>query len=398
MRLIYVAIQLKVKELFYNRVYLAVLLLLPLLMSVMGIYSRYNREEISLRAGIYLEEETELGINLREILQKDESIRFMVFEDEATMEKAVSTGKIECGFIIKASIEQAAQTIGEEASIIVLVSPSTIASGPIQETVGAAFFRLTADEIALEVLKDKAYMEGVEQLKEKLGEDIASYYKQGDLMQVKLINHSKIEKMTLNDQESGVMRLGKGVVSIFLFVASLLLGAKCIRERKGGFYKYFEAVGKSIWIMEGATAIASSLYQFLFGALSLYILYGFAQEFIAWEIAKILVGLWVYIMALNSLMLILSWLIQEEQIWMGMIPVLSIASVIFSPVIIDLSSMQSVLKFGSYFFLPYYYLKGKYNILICVVVLSSFLCGLMSQGQRMGYPYKKMRVRRGEKS
>lgn len=375
MKFLCVAIRLKMKELFYNKVYIAVLGLLPLIVGLIGIYGSVCATQARLRAGIYLEEETILSRNLRDVLLQDDSIQFIEFETSEAIEKAVATSEIECGFIIQPSIDEAVSKIGQEASIVALVSPATVASGPMQETVCAAFFRLAADEIAIEVLQEKAYMSGVEDLEKIVEEQVERYYQSEKLMEVELIT-SNDGGETLGENQSrgekmGIIAFGKGVIGVCIFVASLLLGAKGAKERKTAFYNRFKTTGKSMLLVDYTSITASCIYQILSGALGLIILYGLMKGIVLRKIVSELIGLTIYIISMNSLIFMLTKLIKEEQIWLGITPVLSIASVIFCPVIIDFGSIQSILKYGSYFFLPSYYLYGRYDVLIGVILVSS---------------------------
>ena len=364
MKFMYVVIKLKVKELLSYKSYIAVLSLLPIIMGLLGIYGRQQVNEVRLRAGIFIEEKTPLAVGLKEILLKDESIQFIEFETVEAIEKAVATANVECGFVVKPSIEQAVHTMGQEASIMTLVSPATVASGPIQETVGAAFFRLTSDEIALEVLKGKTREQDTSRLKKQIEKKVEAYYKKGDLMQIQCVVSDNRQENALKQQESDVLGFGKGIISLFLFVASMLLGVSITRERKSGFYKYCKGVKGAGGIIEYALLIASSIYQFVAGGLSLYLFYGLLDDLVLGEVIEVLGALGIYIVAMNSLILLVSSVIKEEQIWMGFIPILSIASIIFSPIIIDLTIMDSVLSYGSYMMLPYYYLTGKNDVLV----------------------------------
>lgn len=370
MRLIYIAIKLKVKELLCHKAYVVVLFLLPFLILVLGSYSMKNMEQVSLKAGIYLKEDTPLALRMQEILTQDTSIEFKVYTDEVELEKAVATTQIECGFIITPDIEKVIDEKNDEEAIIMLISPASIAVGPIQETVGAAFFRLTAADVAVNSLKDKPYMQGVEGLEEKINRSVEAYYKNGDLMKVQLVTNDEMDDGIEDNQVISVVQLCKGFIGVFLFVASMLLGVKIVEERKGELYKRFITIKKSLAYIEYVTVAASSLCQMVVGGMALGILYWITKMPLSIELLREFGRLVIYIVAMNSLVLVISLGCTKEEIWLGMIPVLSIAAVIFCPVIIDLSSMQSFLSYVSYCFVTYYYLMGKEAILVGISLLS----------------------------
>ena len=129
------------------------------------------------------------------------------------------------------------------------------------------------------------------------------------------------------------------------------------------------AIKKSQFVVEGAIVIASSLCQILIGGISVVILYGVTK--MEGSIVGDFIEMITYIMAMNSGVLLISLWIKEEQVWFGMIPVLSIACVIFCPIVIDLSSMNSLLRYVSYLFPTYYYLVGKEWMLIGILGMST---------------------------
>ena len=372
MRFMWVAIKLKIKELICNKAYMAVLLLLPILTFALGSYGMRHMKEVSLKAGIYLEEATPLSLKMQELLVQDTSIEYKIYNSVKELQKAVSVAEIECGFIIKKMIEDVAKGEKDKEAIEMLVSPSSIACGPIQETINAAFFRLTAADIALATLENKEYMHDVQGLKEKIDEKIEGYYVDGDLMEAKLVisgDNGEQAKLDLHEN-AGICQLCKGFIGVFLFVASLLLGAKVSEERKGQLYKRFITIRKSQGCIEYAVVIASSLCQMVVGGLALGILYSIVKMPFSIEVVKEFVILGIYIMAMNSVVLLLSLWIRDEQIWIGIIPVLSIACVIFCPIVIDLSNMHSFLRYGSYIFPSYYYLMGKGYTLLGMLLFS----------------------------
>lgn len=370
MRLLFVTVKLKLRELFYNKVYLAVLLCLPILILVLGGYGLKNSEEAGLRAGIYVEEGTKLGVQMQEILAQDKSINFKVYTDENLMEEDVAKAKIECGFLIKKEIEALAAGDGK-AAIEMIVSPSTVASGPIQETVGAAFFRLTAGDVAYATLRSKDYISKDSKMEEKIKERVESYYGEGDLMKVKLLTDGKEKKVGGENQSVGIYQLCKGFLGVFLFVSSLLLGAKIAGERKGAFYKRMKAARKWLGVIEYGNVIAGSLCQAIVGSLSYGILFILLRKCMDIHLIQELGMLVLYVAAMNVGMLWCTLWIKEEQIWLGLIPMLSIASVIFCPIVVDLSQMKTGLRYGSYLFMPYYYLTARIELLLIILVVSA---------------------------
>lgn len=381
MRFAYVAVKLKIKELFNHKAYIAVLLMLPILILVLGGYGVRHIDEASLKVGVYVEEGTTLGQKMQEILIADKSISFETYSNPLQLEKDVAKAEIECGFVIKDSIEQVASGKNEAEAIEMLVSPATVAGGPVQETVGAAFFRLTAGEVAFETLKNKDYMQNAFNLKEEVLEKVESYYGEGDLMKVKLITTGSQQVVESNSKIQGVFQLCKGFIGVFLFVASLLLGVKITGERNSQIYKRFMTIKKSANYVEYANVISSSIFQVIVGSIALIILKGILKDYIEINELQEIGQLCLYIIVMNHVVLFVSLFIKEEQLWFGLIPVLSIACVIFCPIIVNLSTMNSILRYGAYGFITYYYLVKSVGALIWILLVS--LGGYLVLSKRM---------------
>lgn len=370
MRFLRVALKLKIKELLSNRSYLVVLILLPLLTGIIGIQGVKWMGATSLRAGLYFEEVTTLGSAMKEILLKDESIQFEVYDDLKEFEKAVAKGEIECGFSISKDLDEAMEHMNVEGMITLLKSPATIASGVIQETVGAAFYRVTTSDIAFASLKNKDYMQQVTDLKSKVKEQVESYYRNGDLMQVKIVTGNEEKANHQNNKLVSVLQLGKGFIAVFLFVSSLLVGVKLTEERNSECYKRFYTFRKKIKSPELPLVLSHFIVQFLVGMLSLSVIKGTIYQYIEVNLLKEIMHLLLYLISLNTFILCVSLIIRESYIWFGITPILGIACVIFCPIVIDFSNMQTPLKYICYFFVPYYYLKGKLGMLIGIGAIS----------------------------
>lgn len=369
MRFLRVALKLKIKELLSNRSYIIVLILLPLLIGSIGVQGVKWMGATSLRAGLYFEEVTTLGLAMEEILLKDESIQFEVYDDLKELEKAVAKGEIECGFSVSRHLDEVMEE-DLDGVITLLMSPATIASGVIQETVGAAFYRVTTSDIAFASLKNKEYMQQVTELKSKVKEQVESYYRGGDLMQVKIVTGNEEKANHQNNRLASVLQLGKGFIAVFLFISSLLVGVKLTEERNSECYKRFYTFRKKIKSPELPLILSHFIVQFLVGALSLIVMKAVIYQYIEVNLLKEMMHLVLYIISLNAFILCISLIIRESHIWFGITPILGIACVIFCPIVIDFSSMQTPLKYICYFFIPYYYLKGKLGVLIGIEAIS----------------------------
>ena len=370
MRFYYVALKLKLKELLKNKAYVVTLGILPLLIGLIMIYGTAYIDEGTLKAGLW--SDSILGDKITEILLEDEGISFIKYETVEALEHAVATNAIECGFVIDPSIDKQRLEVDFNKTIKVVISPATMAKGALQEVVTAALYRLVAEDIAYMTLENKEYMQEASGLKNWIHDRVESYYVNGDLMQIVFVEGNSEEVSTVNQKREGILRLGKGLIAIFIMISSLLVGVRVIEDRHGKIHSRFCTIGKSALNPDLPIICANIILQVIVGEISLLIMSWGGRNILDVPIVQEGSMLIVYVLCLSILTLLVTEMVPNSELWFSMIPMLTIAAILFCPIVIDLTSMQTGFKYISYFFVPYYYLGGnKYLVsLIGVTIVS----------------------------
>ena len=361
MRFYCVALRLKLKELLRNKAYMVVLIILPILMSLIVSYGKAYIDEGSLKAGLW--SDSILGNRISDILLEDKGINFTKYDTVEILEKAVATNEVECGFVIKPIIDEQKENMSFEKAITVITSPATMAQGPLQEVVTATIYRLVAEDIAYMTLKGKSYMQVEIDLKNWIHQQVEDYYADGELMQIVFVQgDSKVIGATVQKRE-GILRIAKGLMAIFLMMSSLLMGVRLIEDRKGKIYSRFCTIGKGKLNPDLPLVGAHISLQTIVGILALIIIKLSGKEIIYLDLGEEVGLLIAYILCLAALVLLVSELVSSSELWFSMIPICIIAAILFCPIVVDMSSMQTWFKYLSYLMVPYYYLGGTTYLL-----------------------------------
>ena len=373
MRFYGVALRLKLKELLCHKGYLLVLGILPILIAFLMFMSVAYAEETGLKAGVWWDKDSHMGEKLSTYLMQDDAIHFIAYEEIEQLKKSVAIGEIECGFIISSEIDEKRENHNLSEAITIIKSPATMSAGVMQEIVSGGVYRYISADIAYRVLSEKAYMNQEMDLEEWLKAQVETYYVNGDLMQV---DYASGDEVTSKPQQKGegFVRLAKGLIAVFLLISSMLMGERLSEDYNSQLYQRLYTVKKKAIYPEVALVGANMLMQMLVSLVAMLIIGGKAH-LSASELFKEMLLLLVYMSTLSMVVMLGSVWIKSSAMWFSMIPMLIIASIIFCPIVIDLSSMQTPLKYICYLFLPYYYLRGMemMGVLLGVGAVSGLL-------------------------
>lgn len=359
------AFLIKLKQLLLNKGYVIVLLSLPIIVGILVHFSASHIDEATLKVGIYTSEASMLSQQIKEILLKDEAVHFKAYNDESQLRKAVQTGDIECGFILGEDIDSGLEVLELDEKIKLIKSPATSAQGSIREIVTAALYRCIAKDIAYNCLKNKAYIGDLDEMKDFLARQVESYYQDGELMKVQFviqaaqkIEGKKVQKM------SGVIRCAKGLIAVFLLINSILTGVKLTEERRSKFYSRLVVTENRLFVPEVALSCASVFLQLVIGMISLVVIKVCSNGLIAFDLGQEGIALSIYIMSAMCIVLTASQIIKGAHIWFSIVPFMTLSSIIFCPIVFDISQYNAALGKIGYLLVPYYYLVGKEKLIV----------------------------------
>ncbi len=343
------------KRLLKRPSFVIILCLLPCLL----FSYRYLISEDSgvIRVGLCFENgETELAGELREaLLANDIFADFYVCEEEEELYLDVAAGRAECGYLFPEDLPERFLQRDWEAAVTVVVSDNSRYADYISETVYARLFFYLADELVTEFLVTHAdFGSGREEI-EPL---IAEQYKEA-------ANGSSVFQFHYVDWDTGEIRQPKGEKD-----ADHNYLTKPIRGTVALFVLLAGLAGLVFWFQderEGRFA-AFAYYKrpmLSLGSLLLPVLLGGAVGFLCLLLSGIVVGLlrelaamFLYCLLVTAFCNLLRLLVPSVNAVCAMIPILSIASYLCCPVIMDITTFVPALAYIRPILVADYYLEA----------------------------------------
>lgn len=365
------AFLIKLKQLLLDKGYIAVLLSLPLITGVFVWMSVGHIDEATLKVGIYISEDSKLSQQIRDILIQDEVVHFINYEEEDKLRRAVQTADIECGFVFAEDIDDCLKELDLEDKITMIKSPATSAQGSIREIVTAALYRCIAKDIAYNTLMNKSYAGSQEEMEAFLEKQVESYYEDGELMKVEFVVQGTKETVgTKNQKMSGIISAAKGLAAVFILISSILTGVKLTEERKDELYCRLAVLDKKVILPEIPLSCANALLQTVMGVVTLGIIKWCSKGIMTFNFLQESMMLILYIISVMVIILMLSQFIKSGYVWFSIIPFVTITSIVFCPIVFDISQYNALLGKVSYLLVPYYYLVGEEKLMVLAALMT----------------------------
>lgn len=308
--------------------YLIALALCPLLVLAGSLLLPGEAQENEILAGVCLQGDGETDKELLTRLQagSGEQITFCLADEDEIRDK-VAAGQWECGFVFPENLEERLAAGDWEELVTVIVSEGTTLSSPITEQVSAVLLELCWDEIGETYLAQQGVSVSIDRsLEEVLPEE------NWVALEVAVVGGSERTEEPHRGLDYG--SLLPGLAALWLFAASLLAGGELCRWRKEPYVRYaLPSTGLIPLLLPKCVAL--SLASLLSGWLSLAL---------AQAEGKTLAGLLLYELTLGALSLLLGLLPVTERLLPVLLPVMPLISVVFSPLLVDVSRYVPALE------------------------------------------------------
>lgn len=335
--------------LMHHRIWLAVLLAAVILMRTTG----YGREEEASYSGIMIGvcAEDEDGKALISDLQKEEGIFcFQVCEEEEELKRQVENGTLECGYVFPEGFYENLKKGRLHRQITLYYSPASAAHKISYEAVFSHLFEMLSDSVLENYLAQGNFEEKErEEMQARLTELKEQYETNGSTF-------SFVYEKVGEEEKKGedTLNTARGLIAVFIFFMSLLgLGNSLgVTENVGQLPAFMTGKIKEISMDIG---IMGSVLQG--GLLLLFSGTGCGG---AAGIMKEIYGLLFYFFLLEIYMRILRLFLRSPQRVYGMIPVLVLGSLLFSPVLIQIKAYLPAAAWVEKIFPASYYLNLFY--------------------------------------
>ena len=350
---------LQLKRIGKRPLFLCLLLFFPVfLFFLSGAFT--GEEDSRIPVGIYLGTEDTLAKTLCEKLttSEDSLFAFSYADSEEALMKGVQNNRFECGYLFEKELGTELDRNHLKNLITVYTSESTTCTGVLNELVYAALF----EEYSLALLQDTLREAGHLPFTENASQDsplppvtnaeIAQLYRShltdGSTFRIEVILPASSGELQDSGTRAAATPLLRGFTAVFLLLCGFIALLTRVRDKDNGLYTRLHG-------LHGLLCPYLTLLAYLLPS-ALVCLIGLGISGLLTHLGTELLALFCYILALLLFYSVLGALLRNHTLLCAAFPVLVLCTLIFTPVITDLSAFFLWIKAVRYAFPTYYYL------------------------------------------
>lgn len=370
------------KRLFHKKSFLLLLLVFPLLCLIIN--AGTQTEKPLLQAALFFEENSPLAEETTHLLiQKNDVVHFYIVPSKTRLEQDVATSKAECGFIFTKdyTYENILEPTLWKNSVQTVHSPGSMLADSVSELVFESFFQSYCRELLISYLENNDVLKKPSQLSDVLLDAqtlYAEHCEDGSTFSFDFarLSEDSLEKVTLETarlRKTFLAGVCRGILSVLLLLGSLIGGLNLFGDRKNSLFLPIRSNRRII--IEKLDVAAPVLCMAASGIVGMAC-FGILNNPL-WE----LLGLILYVLSLIFGIYLLLRIVKSEAFFRGLMPLFTLGSLVFAPVILDLSTYVKALRIPKYFFLNSLYLDminggAKELFLLLGVTLVLGVCSL----------------------
>lgn len=316
-----------------------------------------SEESGAVRVGLCFEDaEAELSGELREaLLANDIFAEFYVCQEAEELYLDVAAGRAECGYVFPADLPERFLERDWEAAVTLVVSDNSRYADYISEAVYARLFFFLADELVTDYLATHADFGGG---REEIEAFIAERYREASSADSIFVFHyvdgntGEIQPQKGADDvdHNYLTKPIRGTVALFVLLAGLAGLVFWFQDEREGRFAAFAYYKRPLLSL---------------GSLLLPALLGGVVGFFCLELSGIAAGFWwelvamlLYCLLVTAFCNLLRLLIPSVNAVCAMIPILSVASYLCCPVIMDITTFLPALAYIRPILVVDYYLEA----------------------------------------
>ena len=338
-----------IKRLIKNPAFICMIIIMPLLITMFNKVD--TKEEKRILVGIYHEEGDLSKLICENLKDKDGYIKFLVYDNKAEMIEAVETKKLECAYIFPIDFKERLDNYKIKRCITCIESPSTILSSISDEVVFAGIIREYGRNIAVDFAKENNIVVGDGT---NNNEDITKNYERFNTPgKTFSIDYKYIETDGVNSEEikdKTTTYAIHGIVSVLILISGLFGAVKWFEDEKRGLYSSFNSEAK---VMIGFISIlAPTVLMALSGIATIYLSNTYTY------MSREFIDMGLYVLLVCGFSYLLKLIVKSGTDICVILPVVTIGSLIFCPVFIDISNFILFISWINKLFPTFYYLNG----------------------------------------
>lgn len=347
------------KRLWKNKLFFVLLLLFPVCLYLLS-HSFHKEEDTRILVGVCLDTEDSLAKTLHDklIVLDDSLFRFISFSSEEELVKSVQSNRIECGYLLQKDLGKELDKTHLKNLITVYVSENTTCKGIVNELVYANLFEEYSLSLLQECLEDAGHLpfsseesaffslppvteNTIEKSYRRQLEDGSTFR-----FDVQFISEEKTEP--LSGTTAATVPLLRGFTAVFLLLCGFIAMLASYNDERNGVFSRLSTTGRFLY--SRITMVAYLLPSGLICLVGLAV----CDSVSHWGIE--ILGLLCYLLALLLFYTVLGTLVRNHTMLCAAFPMLILCTLVFTPVIADLSAFFPWMKAVRYVLPTYYYL------------------------------------------
>ena len=369
-----------IKRLIKNPAFICMIVIMPLLVTIFNKVD--TKEEKGILVGVYHEDEELSKLVCETLKEKEGYIKFLSYNNKDEMIEAVETKKLECAYIFPPDFKERLDNYKIKRCITCIESPATILSSLSDEVVFAGIIGEYGKNIAIDFAKENNIVIGDDLTnKENIARNYERFNTPGKTFYINYEYIEEDEKNSVEVKDKTTTYAIHGIVSVLILISGLFGAVKWFEDEKRGLYSSFNTIEK---ILIGFISIlAPTVLMALSGILTIYLSNTYtymSREFIAMGLYTLLVCGFSYLLKL---------MVKSGTDICVILPVVTIGSLIFCPVFIDISKFILFISYINKMFPTFYYLNGISRGPSGFIVMAAITLALIFSGMVINYCREK---------
>lgn len=316
-------------------------LLLCLLLPVSCFFIRHleKNSHSSLSVGLYADDADSFTASvLAGLCSENGSVRFQIFDDRDSMIEKTAANGLDCSYAFESGLYARLKDKDYKDRITCYISSSTIMDKLTREMVFSVMFRQMGEEIAVSYAEES----GIFADRQALARISSLYQSYADGEEIFSLDYQYLDTPARDPGQAPTAATMpvRGFIAVFLLVGGLSGGITWLSDRERGL---------------PVPASCQILIPLLFLSVSSCLTLFLTKEAGGW--LKELASLVLYLLLILIFVRILLVFIRNPATLSAAIPVLTLGSLIFCPIFINLRALFPFFKVMEKIFLPYYYLS-----------------------------------------
>lgn len=328
--------------------FMLILVALPILCYFLK--STVKEEGISLKAGIYIESESELTGQIKEhLIHNYESVSFEECATLSELKDKVASNTYECGYVFDKDFEEKLSQNNLDKIVTLYSSPSTFMASLANEYVFSEIFQKYAVNELVEYIssQDIFTIKDMAALSNELHTMYEGYLNSDDTFTFRYItaDNETIDNTSL--LSSYVLFSVRGIIALLIMFVSFIGTLNLYKDTKVGIFLSF---GKVTGLLCKLSEIFSLTFIAGISGFMSIMLCGLSDGLMQ-EVSRML----LYVLICTVYCFIIYKIVPSTYAFAALIPVFILGSILFCRIFFDISEVIPIAKYIAWIFLPRYF-------------------------------------------